>query len=252
MTRTRISVKSAFAWLGVLGVAAALIAGTSSMRSVQAQGGPPPGGQAGGPPGQGGGRGPGGPGGPGGRQQAPPHPFPLTLTMTDGSTASYRVREQLAGISFPSDAVGTSNSLTGTIALTKDGSIDSAASKLTFDLKSLKSDQSMRDGFIQNRTLQSDQYPNAVFVPKTITGMPTPLNGQFGFQLTGDMTIHGVTAPVTWQGIATVDNNTGLVQGRAQTDFKFETFNLTVPQLARLLSVNDDIALEIEVHFKIS
>ena len=172
--------------------------------------------------------------------------------MTDGSTASYRVREQLAGISFPSDAVGTSNSLTGTIVLTKDGSIDSAASKLTFDLKSLKSDQSMRDGFIQNRTLQSDQYPNAVFVPKTITGMPSPLNGQFGFQLTGDMTIHGVTAPVTWQGIATVDNNTGLVQGRAQTDFKFETFNLTVPQLARLLSVNDDIALEIEVHFKIS
>jgi polyisoprenoid-binding protein YceI len=82
--------------------------------------------------------------------------------------------------------------------------------------------------------------------------MPSPLNGQFGFQLTGDMTIHGVTAPVTWQGIATVDNNTGLVQGRAQTDFKFETFNLTVPQLARLLSVNDDIALEIEVHFKIS
>jgi hypothetical protein len=77
--------------------------------------------------------------------------------MTDGSTASYRVREQLAGISFPSDAVGTSNSLIGTIVLTKDGSIDSAASKLTFDLKSLKSDQSMRDGFIQNRTLQSDQ-----------------------------------------------------------------------------------------------
>ena len=199
--------------------------------------------------------GPGGPGGgrgPGGRPQAPPKPFPLTLTVTDGSTASYRVREQLAGISFPSDAVGTSSALTGQIVFMKDGSIDSSASKLTFDLRTLKSDQSMRDGFIQNRTLQSDQYPMAEFVPKKIEGMPNPLTGQLGFQLTGDMTIHGVTAPLTWQGIATVDSNSGTAGGRANTDFKFETFNLTVPQLARLLSVNDDIALELEIHFKIN
>lgn len=81
--------------------------------------------------------------------------------------------------------------------------------------------------------------------------MPNPLNGQFGFQLTGDMTIHGVTVPITWQGLATVDTNSGLVAGRAMTDFKFETFGLTIPQLARLLSVNDDIALEIELRFKV-
>jgi polyisoprenoid-binding protein YceI len=251
MTRTRISARGAFAWLAGLSIAALVLAGTFTFYSAaQAQGGPPQGGP---PPGAGGPGGQGrGPGGPGGRPQAPPHPFPLTLTLTDGSSASYRVREQLAGISFPSDAVGKSTALTGTIVLMKDGSIDSSASKLTFDLKTLQSDQPMRDGFIQNRTLQTDQYPTAVFVPKTIQGMPSPLTGQFGFQLTGDMTVHGVTAPVTWQGIATVDNNQGLVAGRAQTDFKFETFNLTVPQLARLLSVNDDIALEIEVRFKIS
>ncbi len=58
--------------------------------------------------------------------------------------------------------------------------------------------------------------------------------------------------PITWQGLATVDTfNSGLVAGRAMTDFKFETFGLTIPQLARLLSVNDDIALEIELRFKV-
>jgi polyisoprenoid-binding protein YceI len=249
MNRTRISAKPAPRWLAGLAIGAALLAGTLAFRSVaQAQGGPPAGGP---PPGQ---MGPGGPGGrgPGGRQQAPPKPFPLTLTVTDGSTASYRVREQLAGVSFPSDAVGTSNALTGTIVFNKDGSLDSSASKLSFDLRTLKSDQSMRDGFIQNRTLQSDQYPMADFVPKKIDGVPNPLTGQLGFQMTGDMTIHGVTAPVTWQGIVTVDNNSGAAAGRANTDFKFETFGLTPPQLARLLSVNDDIALEIEVRFKIN
>lgn len=234
--------------LAVLGIAAVVLAGafafhgTALAQNAAPQGGPPPG-QMGGP---------GQPGGRGGRQQAPPKPFPLALTLTDGSTASYRVREQLAGISFPSDAVGQSNTLTGTIVFNKDGSIDGSQSKLSFDLRTLKSDQSMRDGFIQRRTLETDQYPMAVFVPKTIKGLPNPLDGQIGFELSGDMTVHGTTAPVTWQGIATVDNNNGVVAGRANTDFKFETFGLTPPQIARVMSVNDNINLEVEFRFKMS
>lgn len=189
---------------------------------------------------------------PANRQRTPAKPLPLTLTITDGTNASYRVREQLAGINFPNDAVGSSTAVTGKLVIRRDGSIDSGQSKLTFDLRTLKSDQPMRDGFIQQRTLQTDHYPMAVFVPKTIEGMPNPLRGQFGFQLKGDMTIHGVTAPVTWQGIATVDNRHALVAGRATTTFKFETFGMTIPKLARLLSVNDNITLAVEFRFKIS
>jgi polyisoprenoid-binding protein YceI len=229
-----------------LGIAAVVLAGalafhgTALAQNAVPQGGPPPG-QMGGQ---------GGPTGRGGRQQAPPKPFPLTLTIADGTSASYRVREQLAGVNFPSDAVGTSTAVTGSIVFNKDGSIDSGKSKLSFDLRTLKSDQSMRDGFIQKRTLETDQYPMAEFVPKTITGMSNPLNGQMGFELTGDMTIHATAAPVTWQGIATIDNNNGIVAGRATTDFKFEKFGLAPPQIFRVMSVNDDIALEVEFRFK--
>jgi hypothetical protein len=46
------------------------------------------------------------------------------LTLTDGTSASYRVREQLAGINFPSDAVGQSNAVTGMVVFNKDGSIE--------------------------------------------------------------------------------------------------------------------------------
>lgn len=250
MNRTRNSSGLASAWmaglLSGLGICALVLAGTFAFHSsaladnAKPQAGPPPG-ETGGPGGGQRGR---------GRPQAPPKPFPLTLTLTDGTTASYRVREQLAGISFPSDAVGQSTAVTGTVIFNKDGSIDSNQSKLTFDLRTLKSDQSMRDGFIQRRTLETDQYPNVEFVPKSITGMPNPLDGQIGFQLTGDMTVHGKTAPITWQGIATVDNNNGIVAGRANTDFKFETFGLQPPQIARVMSVNDNINLEVEFRFK--
>lgn len=181
-----------------------------------------------------------------------PKPFPITLTITDGTNASYRVREQLVGIKFPNDAVGTSTAVTGQIVFNKNGSIDSSQSKLTFDLRTLKSDQPMRDGFIQRNTLDTAKYPIAVFVPKSITGMPNPLTGQFGFELTGDMTVHGATAPVTWQGIATVDNDHNLVAGRVTTNFPFEKFGLSRPKIARLLGVNDNIALAVEFRFKIS
>lgn len=246
MSRTRVSVAPRFRRPAAWSAGAALFVGALMFWSApQARGAMAPAGPPAGP-------GIGAAGTQVGQQTPPPKPFPLTLTVVNGSNASYRVREQLVGISFPSDAVGTSTALTGTIVFNKDGSIDSSRSKLAFDLRTLKSDQPMRDGFIQHRTLETSKYPMAVFVPKKITGMPNPLAGQFGFELSGDMTIHGTTAPLTWRGIATVDKRSGLVAGRASTNFTFETFGMTVPKIFRVMSVKDSISLEVEFHAKTS
>jgi polyisoprenoid-binding protein YceI len=177
-------------------------------------------------------------------------PTAVKLDMADGSTASYRVQEQLAGINFPSEAIGSSPTLTGTIMLKPDGSIDSSQSKLSFDLRTLKSDQDMRDGYIQKRTLETDKFPTAEFVPTKIQGVPTPLPvmGQAGIQLTGNLTVHGVTSEVTWNGVTTFSKDG--VAGRASTDFMFGTFGLTKPTLARLLSVDDKIHLELVFRMK--
>jgi len=188
---------------------------------------------------------------PRGAAQSPAPPAATTrLDISDGSTASYRVQEQLAGVNFPSDAVGTTPSVTGTLVIMPDGSINSGQSKLTIDLRNLKSDQDMRDGYIQKRTLETDKFPLAEFVPKRVQGLPSPLPtmGQAGFQLTGDMTIHGTTSEVTWTGVATF--NKDQVAGRATTNFTFATFGLTKPTLARLLSVDDKIQLEVVFKFK--
>lgn len=168
------------------------------------------------------------------------------LDFTTGTRATYRVNEQLVGLSFPDDAVGGTDSVSGKIVLRPDGSIDSDQSKLTVDLRTLKSDQDMRDGYVRRRTFDTDKYPNAVFVPRSIQGVPYPLpaTGQIGFKLSGDMTIRDVTAPVTWTGYATF--NKGQMAGRATTDFTFATFKLAKPKLWRLLSVADKIELEVE------
>ena len=128
-----------------------------------------------------------------------------------------------------------------------DGSIDASRSKLTVDLRTLKSDQQMRDGYIQGRTLETEKFPTIEFVPRKTVGLPSPLpsgmQAQAGFQLIGDLTLHGVTKEVTWNVIATFADQ---VAGRATTTLQFATFNLTKPSLARLMSVDDKIELEIE------
>jgi polyisoprenoid-binding protein YceI len=178
----------------------------------------------------------------------------LQLEVATGTKATYRVREQLAGVNFPSDAVGSTDSVTGTLVLLPDSSFDSAKSKLTIDLRALKSDQDMRDHYIQSRTLETDKFPNAEFVPRKLEGVPSPLpapdrpSGQTGFQLVGDLTVHGVTKEVTLNGYATYSKDT--VAGHALTSFTFATFGLTKPTLARLLSVDDKIDLDIEFKLK--
>jgi polyisoprenoid-binding protein YceI len=183
----------------------------------------------------------------------PPDPTkPARLEIAEGTTARYKVREQLAGISFPSDAVGTTNAVTGMVVINPDGSIDATRSKLTVDLRTLKSDQQMRDGYIQGRTLETEKFPMLEFVPRRAVGLPVPfpsgMGAQAGFQLIGDMTLHGVTNEVSWNVVSTFGNDQ--VAGRATTTLLFSTFNLTKPSLARLLSVDDKIELEIEFKSK--
>jgi polyisoprenoid-binding protein YceI len=62
----------------------------------------------------------------------------------------------------------------------------------------------------------------------------------------GDLTIHGVTRPSTWQVTATA--NHGEFTGTAATRVKFEDFGMTQPRLAIVLSVQDDIGLEYDFH----
>lgn len=190
---------------------------------------------------------------PGGRAQTPPPDptKPHKLEITTGTRARYKVQEQLAGINFPSDAVGTTEAITGTIVVNPDGSIASG-SKLTIDLRTLTSDQSMRDGYIQGRTLETEKYPMLEVVPKRAVGLPSPLpaggGAQAGFQLVADMTLHGVTKETTWTVVATFANDA--VNGRATTTVDFAGFNMAKPRLARLLSVDDKIQLEVEFRCK--
>ena len=193
--------------------------------------------------------------GPGPRPGNQPPPPPPTagarLEIAEGSSATYRVTEQFVGVAFTNEAEGTTNLVSGTLTIGADGTI-APGSKLTIDLRGLKSDQDQRDGFIQNRTLETAKFPNAEFVPTKVTGLEKmiPSTGQAGIALTGNLTIHGVTKEVTFQGIATFNPRNNSVAGRAKTSLTFDEFGLSQPKIGRLASVDNKIDLELVYRFK--
>jgi polyisoprenoid-binding protein YceI len=110
----------------------------------------------------------------------------------------------------------------------------------------------MRDGAVQNRVLETAKYPFAEFVPTKIEGLEKliPSAGQTGVSLTGNLTVHGVTKEVTFQGIATFNPRNNTVAGRAKTTLTFDQFGMKAPKIARLASLDDKIDLELIYRFK--
>lgn len=166
------------------------------------------------------------------------------------SEARYRVREQLANVDLPSDAIGKTKAITGSMTIKPDGTIDTANSKFVVDLSTLQSDRSMRDNFLKRSVLQTSQFPTATFVPAKVSGLswPLPQTGAVTFQLTGDLTIRDVTKQVTWDVTGNIQNGqTGQALGLAKTTFKFEDFKLDQPRVPVVLSIEDSITLEVDV-----
>lgn len=174
---------------------------------------------------------------------------PASWTVTDKSKATIRVREQLVGVSLPSDAVLTATGAKGSFALNADGTFASG-SKITFDLTTLSSDERDRDNFVKRDTLRVSQFPTAEFVPTKTSGLTLPLatSGTFTFALTGNMTIKGTTKEVTFDVTAKRDGGDLTATATASPSWKFGDFGMTAPSVPfRVLSVTDEIRAVIDI-----
>jgi polyisoprenoid-binding protein YceI len=167
--------------------------------------------------------------------------------VAERSEARYRVREQLAGISFPSDAVGTTHAIEGSLSLNAQGHIRRSDSRFTVELRTLRSDRDRRDNYVRRNTLETERYPTAVFIPGEVRGLPFPLpqTGTASFELIGDLTMRETTRRVTWEATATFNGQEVNVQ--AKTSFRFADFGLSIPRVASVLSVEDTIRLETDL-----
>jgi polyisoprenoid-binding protein YceI len=170
-------------------------------------------------------------------------------TVTDKAKATIRVREQLVGVSLPSDAVLTATGAKGSFALNSDGTY-APGSSITVDLATLSSDEPNRDNFIKRDTLQVSRFPTAEFVPTKTIGLtvPLPTSGSFTFTLTGNMTIRGKTKEVTFDVTAKRDGGDLTATATANPSWRFGDFGMTAPSVPlRVVSVTDEIRVSIDI-----
>ena len=163
-----------------------------------------------------------------------------------GNAVRYRVRERLMGHDLDNDAIGETKTLSGAIEFDSKGKVIPQSSKFVVDAGTFVSDKDRRDGFVRGRLLEADTYPSIVLVPTGVRGvsLPLPTSGTLPIEMTGNLTVHGVTRPTIWKGSAKFQD--GKVTGSAATAFTFDDIQMEQPRVPVLLSVADTIRLEID------
>jgi polyisoprenoid-binding protein YceI len=174
-----------------------------------------------------------------------------TWNVGSGSVAGYRVREQLAGLSAESDAVGRTDAVTGSITIETAGSTSTlTAGTLTVDTTSITSDKPQRDDRLKREGLQTDTYPTATFTLTKPVAIPAAaLTGTASdVTLTGDLTLHGVKKSVDIPAKAQLVN--GTIQVAGSLSFPLSDYGMTAPNIGGfIISIADTGTLEFLVNF---
>ena len=123
--------------------------------------------------------------------------------ITDASELGYRVKEILFGVD--TEGVGRTNQITGSLVI--DGTQVTDA-EFVVDVASIESDESRRDNQFRGRIMSTDEFPTAVF---TLTepielGTEAVEGATVDTTATGDLTLRGVTNPVTFDVSARLEN----------------------------------------------
>jgi polyisoprenoid-binding protein YceI len=171
-----------------------------------------------------------------------------TWTVGSGSVAGYRVREQLASLAAPSDAVGRTSAISGTFTLTQSASgYEVTAASFSVDVTKLASDQSRRDQRIHSQGLESDRYPSATFVLTSPIVLPAEAtSGQtIHVSATGDLTIHGVTKSVTIPIDGRLSGSKIELVG--SITFPFSQFGMTPPSIGGFVTVQNNATMEFQL-----
>lgn len=117
----------------------------------------------------------------------------------------------------------------------------------TVDMNRLRTDQSSRDEWLQDNAIETNRFPQAVFVATAVSGLPDSYTAgeEISFQLEGDLTIREMTNPVTFEVTAVLDGST--IRGTAVRQMQMTDFGITPPDFANTLTVANDFRIEIEL-----
>jgi len=160
----------------------------------------------------------------------------VNFAIGSGSKATFTVREQLARMPLPNDAVVSTSALSGEMHL------DGRPSTVQLDLQRLSSDQPNRDKYIRNTLFAGEKSATfSVDQPKPLAEGETvgPLEGT----VMGMLTIKGGSYPLSIDWQARDDGDAFSIKGH--TTFTWKDVGLDPPSSAALVSAEDLINCDV-------
>jgi polyisoprenoid-binding protein YceI len=127
-----------------------------------------------------------------------------TWMATDASELGYRVDEVLFGVD--NAAVGRTNDVTGSLTIAGTSVTDA---EFVVDMTTVESDDSRRDNQYNGRIMATDEFPTSTFTltsPIELGSIPGE-GEQITTTATGNLTLRGVTQPVTFDVTAQVEGD---------------------------------------------
>lgn len=166
---------------------------------------------------------------------------------TQKSNASYEAHFQAAGQTLPGTVMGVTGDVSGEFLLSSDAHPTIMSMKILVDLRTLDSGSADRDDHVRNDTLETSKYPYAIFNVSNAQVLPTAYSeGQaVTFKLKGDLTLHGVTRPATFDMQGKLAGDTA--SGSGSTLIHLQDYKMVTPTTTSVvtITVSKDITLMI-------
>lgn len=165
--------------------------------------------------------------------------------VPEESQARFVIDEVLQGA--PKTVVGTTNRVSGQIAADPTDLDAAQLGTITIDARTFATDSSQRDRAIQNFVLKTAQNGYITFTPRALLGLPdsTSVGQAVPAQIRGDLTIAGVTRPVTFDATVTPESAVRLA-GSATSTVRYADWGISIPQVPMVASVGDTVRLQLD------
>jgi polyisoprenoid-binding protein YceI len=161
------------------------------------------------------------------------------------SEARFIINEVLDG--SPKTVVGVTAEVAGQILIDPADLSQVQVGVMRVNARTLTTDSGTRNNAIRNIILQTNQFEFVTFTPTQITGLPASagVGDSVTFQMSGDLTVRDITQPVTFNVTVTVES-ADRIRGLATTTISRADFDLQIPSVPRVASVEETLQLELE------
>lgn len=171
----------------------------------------------------------------------------LFAIVPEESEVRFGLNELLRG--QPTRVIGRTDQIAGQIRVDFDNPAASDVGIIRINVRTMVTDQEMRNRAIRSQILQSaqDEFEFSEFEPTAIEGMPDSITmGEpFTFTMTGNLTVRDISNPVTFQVTATPVSDTEIT-GSATAQVMRADYNLVIPNVPSVADVSEEVDLEID------